>query len=391
MAEADASNPAILALEARGRAAEHVPSQMRALPDPTTTVAYTHDSVSDFTLGDSTDASLTISFTQELPYPGKRRLAAEVARAEIGVRGQARETMRRRVRAQVKVEYAELFRLDRTLSIFQERRRLLTSFYETTRARYESGEGILENVLKAQTQLALLDGQVAALTQERRSAELRLGSQLGRSADTPFGPALAAPAAAIPEREPTERAALEQAPELLALRAQRDREETRLDLARRNLKPDFVWGTAYANRGDLDPLVTGMFGVRLPLYRKNKQAAAVAQSEYESQAAQRELESRRVGILAEVRDLLARAERAEVLLRSYHEAVLPQASSTLEAAAAAYRVGRTEFITLLDDFHAVLEYEVDHEMHRAERIQALAALEPLTGMDYVAPGVGRLE
>lgn len=359
---------------------------MQALPDPTTTVAYTNDSVSDFTLGSSTDTTLTISWTQELPYPGKRRLAGDVARAEIGVRGQATQTMKRRVRAEVKAEYAELFRLDKTMAIFEERRRLLTSFYETARARYESGEGILENVLKAQTQLALFEGQLVALSQERRSAELRLGSLLGRQADATFGPALAEPLAAIPEPEPTESAALERSPEVLALHALAQREETRLDLARRNLKPDFIWGTAYANRGGLDPLVTGMFGVRLPLYRKNKQAAAVAQGEYEVVAAQRELESRRVGILSEVRDLLARAERAESLLLLYHEAVLPQASSTLESAAAAYGVGRTEFITLLDDFTAVLDYEVDHEMHRAERTRALAALEPLTGLDYVVPG-----
>jgi len=386
LVEAAESNPAILALQARRRAAEHVPSQMRALPDPTVSVAYTNETFTDLTLGSTPDSSLVFAWTQEVPYPGKRRLSEDVGRAGIDVVARALDATRLRVAAEVKTTYARLFRLDRTASILGENRELLRSYLGAARARYETGEGILENVLKAQTELTKIEADLAAVAQERRSAGVALNAALGREADTPLGSASVLPVATLPDRDSMERAALELSPDLLGLQAAARSEEARLDLARRELKPDFMWGTSYMNRGGLDPMVTGMFGVRLPLYRKKKQAEAVVQTEHELEAARWDVDWRRVQVLSEVRDLHARAERAETLQRFYLEGVLPQARGALDSAAASYAVGQAEFITLLDDFLTVLSYEVEYEVQREEALQALAALEPLTGAVLVQPG-----
>ena len=94
--------------------------------------------------------------------PAKRRLAGDVARAETGIAAQALDAVALRVHADVKAHYAELYRLDRTAAILEESRKLLESLRDAARARLETGEGILENVLKVQTELTRLDVELGA-------------------------------------------------------------------------------------------------------------------------------------------------------------------------------------------------------------------------------------
>jgi outer membrane protein TolC len=358
---------------------------MEARPDPTASVAYTNDTITDLTLGESIMSNVTFAWTQEVPYPGKRRLAGDVARAEIEVVRTGLDATILALRAQVKQSYVELVRLDRTRAILEDSRRLLESFYETARRRYESGEGILENVLRAQTELTRIDADLAGIAQERRSAGVALNAMLGRPADASLGPALhpARPAAA--DGATLERAALERSPVVGAFRAAARREEIRVDLAERSLKPDFMWTAAYVHRGDIDPMAMGMLGARLPLWRKHKQHQSVVQARREAEAALRDVETAELELLAEIRDLVARAERAGLQMRLYGEGVLPQARSALESAAASYSVGKTEFVTLIGDFLAVLEAEKQHAMQRADQATALAWLEPLTGATLLRP------
>jgi len=386
LAAAEAANPEIRAFEQRLHALEHVPSQAEAPPDPLASISYTNESLSELTLGSADDSNLTVSWLQELPYPGKRQLAGDVARIEIEVAAQSIETVRLRVRAEVTSQYSELYRLDRTRAILEESRKLLTSFEEATRARYETGEGVLESVLRAQTEITRLDARLATLAQDRRSAVAALNAVCGRSEDTRLGPTMTLPPTRWVDRRTLEQMALHRSPELLTLEASVRRQARRVDLAQKNLKPDLMWGASYANRGGLDPMVTGMFGVRLPLYRKNKQTQALEQTRFEQEAARLDLESRRIGVLAEVRDLVARAERAESLTTLYRDGVLPQERSALDAAAASYTSAQVEFVTLLDVFRSLLDDEIEYETQRAEQVQALAALEALTAARLVLVG-----
>ncbi len=289
------------------------------------------------------------------------------------------------VRAAVKSAYAELLRIDRTAAILGESRGLLESYRDAARARYESGEGILENILRAQTELTKLELTLAGLARERRSVEASLGALLGRPQGLSLGPATREPRIEDPGPGPTEKTAREASPALLVVRAVSAREQARLELAKKNLKPDFMWGASYQNRGGLDPMVMGMFGIRLPIHRSHMQAEAVAQTESELDAARREAEGRESELLARLRDLRGRAESAATEERLYDEGLIPQARSALDSAAASYQAGRAEFVTLIEDFLAVLTYQVEREGRRAERIQALAEIEALTGATIVLP------
>ena len=387
--EAAERSPALAAARSRVLAAEATPSQAEALPDPLVTVSYQNESLTDWTFGHSPDSFLSFSWTQELPYSGKREAAGEVARSEITVSQRRLDRIWLETVAGIKRAYADLYRIDRTATILSESRELLRSFLDTARARYEVGEGILENVLKAQTEITKLDADLAKLVQERASAAALLIALAGRRDDAAAGPVLDLPETSpLPDVADLEKEALARSPEILEMEAAARREEARLDLARRQLKPDLMWGASYANRGELDPMIMGTFGVRLPLSRNSKQVQGIIQARHEAEAAGHEVESARLRLLAEIRDLAARAARAGTLSRLFAEGVLPQARSALDSAAAAYGVGRADFLTLLEDFRTLLSYEIDHETQRAERVSALAALEPLTGRALIPVSEG---
>ncbi len=388
--EAEANSPEIAAAAGRRAAAGAVPSQVEAPPDPVAGVSYTNAGLTESTLGEDDDTMLSLSWSQEVLHPGKLRLAGDAARRDVEVAQRRLDGVRLDVAARVKGAFAELYHADRSARVLHDSRELLATFLQTARVRYETGEGLLQNVLKAQTEIAKLDVELAKLVEERQTAQARLNALAGRTQDAPIGPALALPRT-VPsiDTEALVADALVRSPEVLEKEASVRREEAGLDLARRLGRPDFLWGAAFSYRGDLDPEIGGSFGVRLPLYQKRKQAQGVVQSSHRLDSSRQEAAASRLRIAAEVRSLAARAARAFALETLYTDGVLPQAHSALESAAAAYGVGRVDFLTLLSDFGAVLTYEIDLVTQRHERVLALAALERLTARELVfaaAPG-----
>jgi outer membrane protein TolC len=382
--EAEANNPAIRAAAARLSAAQRVPSQASAPPDPEVSIAYLNDGTSQFTLGKTEFSALSLTWTQEVPYPGKLGRMGEVAARESDRVGRDLERVRLEVTAAVKAAYADLYRLDQTALTLRETKSVLESLAEAARRRYEVGEGIQESVLKAQTEILRLEAELARVAQDRRTAEVWLNATVGRSTDTPIGPATSIPEAAVPvDMEGLADRAVASSPAVAALQAAVLREEAGVHVARLNLKPDFLWSASYQNRDGLDPMVAGMFGVRLPIFRERKQSQALLQRESELLAARQDLTELQLQTMASVRDLTSRFQRADRLRTLFDQGVIPQARAALESAQTAYGVGRLGFLDILNDLTTLLNARIDLVTQEADRLQALAALEPLLVQELI--------
>jgi len=382
--QAAATSPLLRAAGARLESARHAPSQAQAPPDPEIILSYLNDGVSRLTLGESEFSTLSITWTQELRYPGKLAGAGEVAALDAERAAADFERQRLLVGAAVKTAYADLYRLDRTRAILDETRSILATLSDSARKRYEIGEGIQESVLKAQTRILRLEAEIARVEQDRRTAEVRLNAAIGRTADTPIGPATTLPEATLTgDPEELADAAAGASPEIAAMDAMARRAEAGLRLARLDLHPDFIWSASYQNRDGLDPMVMGSLGVRLPLHRDRKQAQAVAQKESEVLAARQDLAEVRVRTRAAVGELVSRVQRADRLLLLLREGVVPQAESTLESARASYVAGRIDLLDVLDDLSALLNDRIEIAAQEAERLQAFSALEPLLARELI--------
>jgi hypothetical protein len=66
-------------------------------------------------------------------------------------------------------------------------------------------------------------------------------------------------------------------------------------------------------------------------------------------------------------------------MEMYSKTVVPQAALTLESSIPAYETGSVDFLTLLMNFMALVEYEVNYHEEMLNFHLALARLEEMTG------------
>ncbi len=388
LGDALARSPVLRAAEARLESARRLPGQAQAPPDPEVSLSYVNDGLSSLTLGDTEFSGLSLTWTQEVPYPGKLRRSGVVAETEIEMADRDLERLKLEVAAAVKTGHADLYRLDRTAALLEETRSLLDSLAQAARSRYEVGQGIQESIFKAQIEIVRLQAEQDRVAQDRKVAEARLNAAIGRSPQMPIGRVPRLPEAALPDSvDNLAEAAVGASPGIRRLEAAVRRAEAGEARARIDLKPDFVWSAGYQYRGSLDPMVMGMVGVRLPLYRERKQAQALLQAGSDLLASRHELTDLQVRTRALVRELVAQAERAARLIVLYEQGVIPQARGALESAQTSYGVGRIAFFDLLNDLMILLNSRVELTEQESDRLKALAALEPLVARELVVvPG-----
>ena len=376
--EAMAAHPELAAAEARLEAARRRPAQSVALPDPVLSVAYQNDGVSSFTLGDTEFSWLALTWEQEVPRSEGREHAAAAAEAGVTAAGRELDRIRLAIGAEVTDAYADLYRIDRSLIALDEIRTTLAALADSTRARYEVGQGIQENVLKATTAVLRLEAERARFEAERQGAAATLNAATGRPAGAPIGTALALPEGSLPARgEALADAAVEAAPALARLVAEIAGAEAREAQARSDLKPEWSWTASYQYRGSIDPMIMGGIGLRLPVHRGSRQALALEEAAADATAARHDRTAAERRTRADTLFLEARVTRADTLIALYRDGVIPQAQGALESAQAAYTVGRLPFIDLLSDLRIVLEARLELAAEESARAKALAALEPL--------------
>jgi cobalt-zinc-cadmium efflux system outer membrane protein len=389
--EADSASPQLLALDARVAASRELATQREALPDPLLSAAYTNDGLSGFTLGDSEFTNLSVGWEQEVPRRVVRQRAAAVSRAEAEALRASTATVRARLRARVISLFAELWRLDGTRALLEESRSLLTTAAESAQARYESGEGIQEGLIRAQTAVRRADVAIEELSLERRQAEIALGSALGRADDPGFGPVAELPVVAGPiNADDAGLGVAESSPEVLEAFARERAAEARLDDARVQATPTFSWLAAYQYRGGLDPMVMGGFSVRLPVWKSRSQARGIAGAEFERTAAAYDRSQSEILARSSARSIAAEVDSIDVRLRLYREAVLPQAAAAFESANAAFSSGRAEMFLVLDDLDRWIVARKEELVWSARRVEAIASLEAATGRTlFEIPRPGR--
>jgi outer membrane protein, heavy metal efflux system len=385
VAEALAKSPEIAAAERRLDAARQRPAQERSLPDPVLSAGY--DAAGrpwpGAGLGSEPTANIGFMVSQELPYPGKRDLRGAIASREADAEGQQVEAVRLSVTARVKQAYYRLAYTYAAADALARNRALLETLVKVSETRYGVGQAAQQDVIKAQTQLTILQLQLERLGRERLVREAELNALLARRPATPVGqPDDLQLTDFEPSIDDLVAAAGTHAPLLRRDAVLIDRAQLGLDAARQDYKPDFAVSGGYYYMGEMPPMYAFRFDVRIPLQRSRRNAA-VAEQVNTVEAAKRSLESARLDIQARLQEDLAIASASARLARLYRESVLPQARLALESSMASYQTGRVDFLSVLTSFGTVLEYEISYYDELASFHAAVSRLEELTGAPLV--------
>lgn len=375
------ANPMLHAARLRAEAAAERAPQAGALPDPQLSFGLMNRIWGDF--GDTGEPMTMnqVQLTQMLPWPGKLGNRAEREQGLAVAASLEADESAAMLAARVRMVYYDLAAVDRALEIMEETRRLLRSFLDVSQTRYAVGTGLQQDVLQAQVAVARMTGDIAVMTAERSALAARLNALLDRPAPTAVG-ALELPQPAdapLTAIDTLYAAAVEHRPALRAARARVGAAEAGYRAARRELYPDFMAGMAYSQRPQFTDMSTLMVGVSVPLWAGHKQLAMRREMQAEQAMAHADVRDLANETYAELVRWRAAAARARELVELYATAVIPQARAAVEAALSAYRVGRVDYLTLVENEMTVNRYEIERVRFTAEYHGAVAQLEALTG------------
>lgn len=381
-------NPDIRAAEQRWQGARTRPSQEGSLPDPMVNTAYHNEGFDRLRQGASDFSFLRFGVEQEVPFPGKLSLKSSIAASEADRERALYCATVLDVLTRLRIAYDDYVLATKSLEIVEKNRALLEKLERGAAARYQVGEGVQADVARAQVELSILLGRLTGLEQARQSATAMLNAILNR----PAGSAIGRPAPI--ERKPLAHslAALEQlardrSPDLQAAEVGIVRAESNLDLARRQYYPDFVLRADYFNKARLVPEWEIGAGIRIPLYFWRKQKPGVDQAAAGVSEARATRQSTLQDVLAKLRDFYAQATAADRLVTLYQSAVVPQADVALNSASAGYQVGKVDFLTMLNSFTVLNEYELRYHEELTNFDKAVARLDEIAGLAIAqAPG-----
>jgi cobalt-zinc-cadmium efflux system outer membrane protein len=382
-----ANNPELKVSAARWQVFYNRIALARSFEDPMLTLGIQNGIVRvPFNFSKDPMTQKVIGISQQLPFWGKRALKGEVAAREADSHKWVLEERKLELKRMVKETWYQLYFVEKSLDIVDKNIRVLDDFNTLAETKYSVGQGVQQDVFKAQVERSKLLELRITLDQQHKSLQAKLNALLYRPADTTIGripEAVIIPLSLTSEQ--LRSIAAENRPSLKSYRALIEKGSAGLNLAKKEFYPDFNVSLAYMQRDPamgqdgLDMYSLGLT-FNLPVQRARRQAA-VAESNSEIRMATEELNSLKNSINSSISDLLAQLERRKKLAELYKTAIISQAEQSLESATIGYRVNKVDFLTLLDSRVTLFNYEREYYDSIADYQIKMAQLEALVGKE----------
>jgi outer membrane protein TolC len=378
------NNPALKAQRAKVAAAQQVPPQMKALPDPMADIEFMNIGLSGSQGSDALTQGVSVGLTQTLPYPGKRGLAAKVAEGETAVQEARLTLMEWRVRSEVTAAAFRYLTTDALLQINTQTVEALQTAVESALARYSSGAGNQADVLLAQTAVTKTTSDRSDLEKQRAVARARIENLLAAPVEEAAFRGIELPRpSALPGLEPLLAFVDAHAPEVAIAQAEVAVADTGAEMAKKNFKPDFIVGGRFRYKDMTmggQNYFTAMFGMTLPFFhRRDRYRPALDEAMARKQGAVEEVNEARNMARYDLAEAYQSADRDAKVVTLYEQGLLMQARQAYEATLSAYTTGRSDFSALMMSLTSLYAYEAEAVMARGEFPQRVAEMEAVLG------------
>ncbi|MDO9351478.1 MAG: TolC family protein [Deltaproteobacteria bacterium] len=395
--EALQNNPEILASKKRWEVFKEKIPQARALPDPMLSFGII-SLPTNFSFRDEDMTMKELSISQMFPFYGKRRLMGEMAEKEAEAVFKEIQERTNRIIKEVKATYFELSYNYRSTEITQRNKEILENFVKIAETQYALGMGIQQDVLKAHVEVSKMVDELIMLGQKKRALEAKLNALLNRSPEVPVGE----PAEVIFKKLPyaideLQKMAVEINPTLQGMKKMIEAKEKAYELAKREYFPDLNFKFAYGQRDNSRgpevmkrrDMLTGMMEINIPIFYKSKQDRKVAETKADIQVIEAHYRAMKNEILFMITDMGSMIQRVERQLELYKTGIIPQASLQINSAMSGYRVGKADFMTLLDSRMTLYRYELEYHQALTEYEKNVASLEAIVGRQLFEKGEQR--
>jgi outer membrane protein TolC len=381
------ANPQIDAAREQAVALRAVPAQVSAYDDPT--LSWEGWNIPDsLNIGQAQNNIFRLA--QKVPWPGKRTLAGTVAEHAADMAQEDIRVAQLDLDVAVKRAYYDLWLTYQTRDILGRDKQLVERVSRAAEERYGTGEAPQTDALRAQVELTHMTIQIDSAGLAIDTAAAELNALLSRPSDEALGvPEGPTPRPLDASLESLTDQALQQRPELAAQRAAIAREQSGVELAAINRRPDFEFSVGrFVNYGHNDGF-GAMASVTVPFIYTSKYDAGSAEARAKLATAEAELRRWQDRVRREVAQAYARVRTAALQHGLTTGTHVPQAEQALRVTEGAYQSGSADFPALLDTLRNIEAVHLQHVGAEAEWAKATADLERAVGGELPPPLAAR--
>ncbi len=376
-------NPAIRAADERVRRLANRIPQAESLDDPMLFIAPVGEMAE--TAAGRVDVMSSVS--QKLPFPGKLKTRGRIAGQTVAEALRELQQVRIRVAADTRRTWWSFYYTTRAIDVTEQNRDLLAQFRDVAEAKYRAGTATQQDVLRASVEMSQLDDEVIELRQRRTTAVAMLNQLLDRPVDR------ALPAPQTRDLETTNlkldevlAAADQSNPEMARIHERIEGYRQRRALARLNRWPDLTLVFSYnlVSSDGLSPVTNGDdqwwigAGINLPIWASRLNAAEFEAARGMLQSIS-ELDSVTNQVAFRVQDALTRVESQQRQVILFRDVIIPQARQAVDVSLSGYRAGKLDFLTLVDNWRKLFEFQVVYHLNLAELERSFADLQEAVG------------
>lgn len=370
-----AKNPQLGAARQKWESMRQRVPQARAFEDPMIGVDVERDSTR---FDDFHDNEWMLS--QKLPWFGKRGAKGSVAELEAEVAGFQYLELMRSIRARVIGAHWDLWLAQQARKITAENTQLLEQFTAVAQSRYETGQGIQADLLRARVELAKMTNDVITMEREAELAQAAVNHLLAAEPNTPR-------AVATPPPLPALELSLEQMQQraraycciLMSFLRAWEAREAAVRVARLESAPDIefrVEARQFNGRNGIQEYDTGI-SLNFPWLWRGKYRAMVNEAKADLEMAEADFDEEVNMTMLEIKELHTALDTARRLIDLYDKEVLPQAEQLVESTRAAYETGRATFLELIEAQKAWRDARLDADHARAQYGKTFAKLDAI--------------
>ncbi len=328
-----------------------------------------------------------IGISQMLMYPEKYSLMGKMSEKDYEIAKEIYNSKKLELVANVKMIYFEIYYMTKAIEITQRAIDLLKDFVKITSTRFATGQGIQQDVLKAQVELSKMTDELIRMETERKDLIARFNALLYRKpTDSVYIPSKIKFVEFAKSYDELEKLAFENNPMVIAMKKMVEKDRVMNRLARKELIPDFEIKFSYGQRSAttdgmkaLDMLSFSV-GVNLPIFFWRKQNLKIQETQIIISRSESKLLAIRNEVSKMIQETLNKVEKNIRLIDLYKNGLIPQATHNLNIGLVGYQVGKIDFMTLVDNFMSLYNYQIQYEKTFADYLSKLAELEMIIGV-----------
>jgi len=384
--EALKANPEVRQMRSLHKAAKEAVRPAGALEDPEAAFIIKDLPTDTWSFSQDDMTQKMFELSQKIPFPGKRRLRAEVADSQAQADGYTYQDKINEIRSKVVMGYWALALAYAGSDLTQRNKQYWEQVVQVAETRYSVGQGMQADVLQAQVELGNYLDRLFQWTQKQESLRGNLNALRAKPPQTP-----------LPQPQPLQArpftlkleellARAEARPQLHALQALVAKQEKAVDLAKKDYYPDFTIGLNYGLRENREEMKrSDMFGtkfmVNLPIWHGSKIKPRIREEMAKQDAAKDAYQSTWNQLAAAIKDRHAKLQRLGHQITLYTQGIIPQARQAAASSLAAYKVGTLDFARLYQNQIAAYSAELTLQEYLKDFEENWAELEWLVGQD----------